>query len=402
MANIEKRTSKDGKTTSYRALVRLKGHPSQSATFERLTDARRWVQDTESAIREGRHFKTAEAKRHTLAEAIDRYVAEVLPHRPLSAADRTQQLRWWKQEIGVKVLADVNSVLISDYRNRLATATLPNGKTRSPGTVNRYLAALSHLLTIAVKEWGWLRENPMASVGKMKEPPGRIRFLNDDERPRLLEACKTSDSPYLYPLVVLTLSTGMRRNEALGLRWQAIDLKRKMILIGTTKNGQPKGMPLQSLALRLITELHAKRDDSEFVFPNPDGSRPLDIRTAWETARKRAGIENFRFHDLRHSAASYLAMNGASLMEIADVLGHKTLAMVKRYAHIGSCPTETWDAGHDAPARWDRSAMPPVTRPFTWRRFSRLSEDKPVVPAYLDLLLRFFWLSLNLSSALLC
>ena len=132
MANIEKRTSQDGKTTSYRALVRLKGHPSQSATFERLTDARRWVQDTESAIREGRHFKTAEAKRHTLAEAIDRYVAEVLLHRPLSAADRTQQLRWWKQEIGVKVLADVNSVLISDYRNRLATATLPNGKTRSP------------------------------------------------------------------------------------------------------------------------------------------------------------------------------------------------------------------------------------------------------------------------------
>lgn len=346
MANIEKRTSKDGKI-HYRALVRLKGAPPQSATFERLTDAKRWVQDTESAIRDGRHFKTSEAKRHTLAEAIDRYLAEVMPRKPRSAADQTQQLEWWKDQIGCRVLADVNSVLIAEYRNRLSSEALPDRRkkkadnaaplptrTRGPATVNRYLAALSHVLTIAVREWGWLHDRPMASVDKLKEPAGRVRFLSDDERTRLLAACQASVSPLLYPMVILALSTGMRRDEARCLRWQQVDLRRGVILVGKTKNGQPKGVPLSGLARKLIAGLHGQKGDTPFVFPNPDGSRPIDIRSAWEKARERAGIEDFHFHDLRHSTASYLAMNGASLAEIADVLGHKTFAMVKRYAHL--------------------------------------------------------------------
>ncbi len=325
MATIEKRTTKDGKTR-YRALVRLKGMPPQSATFERKTDALRWVQDTESAIRDGRHFKTSEAKRHTLAEAIDRYLAEVMPRKPGSAADQTQQLRWWKTEIGCRVLADVNSVLIAEYRNRLATEILPERKkdkatdspapatrTRGPATVNRYLAALSHVFTIAIREWGWLHDHPMASVDRMKEPAGRVRFLSDDERTRLLAACQDSASPLLYPMVVLALSTGMRRDEARCLRWQQVDLKRGVILVGKTKNGQPKGVPLTNRAHKLIKGLHDQKGNGVFVFPNPDGSRPIDIRSAWEKARERAEIKDFHFHDLRHSTASYLAMDGASL-----------------------------------------------------------------------------------------
>ena len=105
MANIEKRTSGEGKT-SYRVKVRLKGFPVQSATFERLTDARKWAQDTESAIRNGRHFKTSEAKRHTLAELIDRYILTVLPSKPKSKAKQTAQLEWWKEQIGAYALAD--------------------------------------------------------------------------------------------------------------------------------------------------------------------------------------------------------------------------------------------------------------------------------------------------------
>lgn len=331
MANIQKRISKDGKV-SYRALIRLKGAAPQSATFERLTDARRWVQDTESAIRDGRHFKTSEAKRHTLADTIDRYIREVIPRKPRSASDQTQQLRWWIEAIGFRILADVTPAAISECRAKLL-APDENGKCRSHSTVNRYTAALSHVLTVARKEWGWLHEEPMSMVDKLKEPPGRVRFLNDDERKRLLEACKASRNPYLYPLVILALSTGLRKNEALHLRWNDVDLKHKLVRVVKTKNDQPKGVPLTGPALKLVAGLHAERK-SEFVFPSPDGKRPIDIRSAWEAAVTRAAIEDFRFHDLRHSTASYLAMNGASLPEIADVLGHKSYVMVKRYAHL--------------------------------------------------------------------
>ena len=190
MANIEKRRNKDGKF-SYRVKVRLKGYPAQTATFERLTDARRWEQLTEAAIREGRHFKTSEEKRHTLAELIDRYSREVLPGKSVGTINKQRhQLAWWKEQIGVYTLADVTPALIAENRDRLFRTLTPSGKTRSPSTVIRYLAALSHAFTTAVREWGWMDDNPCRKVTKPKEPRGRVRFLSDDERLRLLAACR--------------------------------------------------------------------------------------------------------------------------------------------------------------------------------------------------------------------
>ena len=151
MASIEKRISSDGKI-SYRAKVRKKGFPDQSATFERKTDANQWVQDTESAIRNNRHFKTSEAKRHTLTELIDRYIREVLPTKPKNARDQVRQLNWWKGEIGRYSLSDVTPALIAQHRDKLAGGITVRGKCRSPSTVNRYLAALSVAFTVAVKE----------------------------------------------------------------------------------------------------------------------------------------------------------------------------------------------------------------------------------------------------------
>jgi integrase len=332
MASIEKRTTKEG-DISYRVKVRLKGYPTQTATFERLTDAKRWVQQTESAIREGRHFKTSEAKRHTLDETIDRYIQYVLPNKPKSQKDQGQQLAWWKKHLGRFSLADITPALIAQYRDQLTD----NGgdKPRSSATVNRYLAVLSHMFTIAVNEWAWVDANPLRKVTKMKEPRGRVRFLSDDERTRLLEACKASDSPYLYIAVVLALSTGGRRMEILGLRWQDVDFARGIITLHETKNGERRILPLAGHALTLMQE-HAKVRHlyCDYVFPSKDLKAAIDIRTPWENALKRAEITDFRFHDLRHSAASYLAMNGASLAEIAETLGHKTLQMVKRYAHL--------------------------------------------------------------------
>jgi integrase len=338
MANIEKRISKDGKT-SYRVKIRLKGSPSQSATFERLTDAKKWVQQTESAIREGRHFKTTEAKRHTLTELIDRYCQDVLPNKK-SAKDQKQQLGWWKAELGSYTLADITPSLLAEYRDKLGREITVRNKPRSPASVVRYMAALSHAFTVAVNEWGWLEDSPMRKVTKPREPRGRVRFLSDDERARLLNACKKSTNPYLYTVVVMALSTGMRQGEIMGLTWDAVDLNLGRAILHETKNGERRAVAITGHALDLVIELSkVRRIGCNLLFPAKENAphkpqKPMDLRSPWESAVKKAELHDFHFHDLRHSAASYLAMNGASLAEIAEVLGHKTLQMVKRYAHL--------------------------------------------------------------------
>ncbi|WP_031437947.1 tyrosine-type recombinase/integrase [Methylobacter tundripaludum] len=333
MATITERTAKDG-TTRYRSEIRLKGYPTQSATFKRKTDAKKWIQDTESAIREGRHFKTVEAKKHTVDEMIDRY---------LSGAKLTKvqddhtglHLRRWKEEIGYMLLADVNADAITLIKEKLLNEEF-RGKPRSPTTVLRYMASLSTVFTTAVRDWAWLEDSPMKNIKKPTAARGRVRFLSDAERERLLIACKESRNKQLYMCVILAISTGMRQAELFGLKWADVNLKERYIILHETKNGERRRVPLAGLVLELLQE-HAKvrRLDTPLLFPgikNP--LTPIDLQTPWETARKNAGITDFTWHDLRHCTASYLAMNGASLAEIAEILGHKTLSMVKRYAHL--------------------------------------------------------------------
>lgn len=344
MANIEKRVSSNGKV-SYRALIRIKGYPAESATFERLTDAKNWAQKTESAMRDKRYFKAAESRKHTVADMIERYIKRVEQHNPKRYEDIKAPLEWWKEELGYCILADLTKSTITEKIEKLASRqrTLKNGtvKTISPARVNRYIAALSHACTIAVNEWEWLEHHPLQKVSKMKEPRGRIRFLDDAERSRLLKTCQQSKCPCLYTVVVLSLSTGARFNEIMSLKWQDVDLSRKVITLHDTKNKERRVLPLAGQALELMQEHNRiRRIDSLLVFPAPNNPKePYKIRTAWNTAVKEADLQDFRFHDLRHSAASYLAMNGASLAEIAEVLGHKTLAMVKRYAHLSEAHT---------------------------------------------------------------
>src|SRR4051812_27281128 len=136
MAQIQERRSRAG-VVSYRARLRLRGHPEASATFSRKTDARRWVQDTESAIREGRYFALAEAKRHTLGDLVDRYIDEVLRHNPKNAANPKRNLLWWKAQIGAYALADVGAPLIVQQKNRLLGTMTRRGGQMSPSTVVR-------------------------------------------------------------------------------------------------------------------------------------------------------------------------------------------------------------------------------------------------------------------------
>ena len=289
----------------------------------------------ETAILEGRHFRTTEAKRHTLAALVDRYVSHVLPRKPRNRGVQKAQLLWWEDQLGDFTLADVSPALVAECRDHLASGVVRRGAKRSPATVNRYLAALSHAFTVAVREWGWVDQNPVRKVSRLKKPPGRVRYLSDDERPKLLEACRESRNALLYPAVVLALSTGMRQGELLGLTWKDVDFERQLVYLHETKSGERRSVPLVGPAYEVMLELSkVRRIDTPLVFPGRKPSQPANIRTAWDRALERAGIEGFRFHDLRHSTASYLAMNGASLAEIAEVLGHKTLQMVKRYAHL--------------------------------------------------------------------
>jgi len=334
MATIEKRISYTGEA-SFRVKVRLKGYPVQTSTFARLTDAKKWAAATETSIREGRHFKTLEAKKHTVTEMIDRY---------LSVANLTKtqdehvglHLRRWKTEIGYFLLSDVTADTITQVKDKLLNEVVRTDKKRSPTTVLRYMASLSTVFSTAVNDWKWLEDSPMRTIKKPKAARGRVRFLDDDERQRFLTACQQSSHKTLYLCVILALSTGMRQGELMGLKWHDVSFKDEVIFLHETKNGERRRVPLAGHGLELLKE-HSKirRLDTDLLFPGIiHKTKPIDLRKPFENALKTAEIDDFHWHDLRHCTASYLAMNGASLAEIAEVLGHKTLSMVKRYAHL--------------------------------------------------------------------
>ncbi len=351
MATIEKRTDQTGKS-SYRVKIRLKGYPVESASFDRLTDAKKWAQLTEAAIKEGRHFKTTEAKKHTFADAIDRYCSDVLPIKFTTKEQRNRRpiLQWWRDALGVHVMADLSSPMFAQCRDTLAKKTSKTGKPFSADSIKKYFGVIQNVLKYAVNEWHWLEQSPLRDkrVEMPELPPGRIRFLDDDERARLTAACKASANPLLYPAFILALSTGMRQGELMNLYWKApakppaetawgvVMLEQSAIVLHSTKNGERRRVPLTGLALQLVKQLNkVRRLDTQLLFPSPEcPQQPIELKKAWLTALKQAEVDNFRWHDIRHTTASYLAMNGASLAEIAEVLGHKTLAMVKRYAHL--------------------------------------------------------------------
>lgn len=329
MATIKKRVDQDGKT-KFQARIRLKGHPTETATFERLTDAKKWIQQTESAIREGRYFKTSESKKRTLGQMIDRYIELFKTEK-----GRRAQLIWWKERLGNYAIADITPALIAEGRDDLIKGITKKGTIRNPSTVVRYIAALSHVFTVGIKEFGWIETSPVSKITKPREAAGRVRFLSDEERSRLLEACKVSESPILYMVVVLALSTGMRCSELMNLTWSQIDFMRQQIILEKTKNKTCRTIPLANLALELLKQ-HAQGGGlkTNLLFPGKIPNKPIAIRRPWLAAIKLAGIKNFRFHDLRHSAASYMAMTGSSLVDIGILLGHKRLEVTRRYSHL--------------------------------------------------------------------
>lgn len=335
MGTVREYDKEDGSKT-YHAEVRLKGYSPQRACFRTRTLAKKWIQDTESSIRDGRYFHVAEAKKHTVKDLIERFVTQWLPQFPQRVVRQTAYLEWWKNRLGHLLLSKLTPSVIAEARDALLTEMTTRQALRNPSTVNRYLAAFSRALTIAMKEWEWLDDSPMRKVSKPSEGKGRNRLLSIEEKNRLLDACKLSPNPHLLPIVSLALLTGMRFGEIVGLKWEDIDYANKIITLENTKNGERRMLPLTD-AIREIFALCRQTDIVSGLIFKPTSptnrSGVVDIRNAFLKALKTAQITELRFHDLRHAAASYLAMNGATQGELMAILGHKTPTMTRRYAH---------------------------------------------------------------------
>ena len=200
-----------------------------------------------------------------------------------------------------------------------------------PPTIRRYLATLSSLFTFAERS-GWVNQNPLARFDKRSLPEAqpRTRFLSREEYRRLIAAAE----PHLKPIVEMAVETGLRSEELLGLKWEQIDLDRREIRLVETKSKQPRVVPLSDRAVAVFVAT-SRIGDSPFVFTNPrTGNRYKTVKRAFQTACRRSGIEDFRFHDLRHTFASWAVQKGADLYRLSRILGHSTLQMTTRYAHL--------------------------------------------------------------------
>jgi integrase len=210
--------------------------------LQRITDAKAWASQTESDLKANRYFGAS--KRHTIAELLDRYEKEALPSLK-GARSVAQRLKHWRDRIGYLLISDLSVSTIKKHKELLkASPKERGGGERSGADVNRTMAALSSALSFAVKELEWLDENPIKRVRKFAESRGRVRYLTEEELPLLLEACRASKNKDLLLAVLLSLSTGARQGEVMGLRWKQIDLKARTALLVDTKNGERRTLPV--------------------------------------------------------------------------------------------------------------------------------------------------------------
>jgi integrase len=334
MATFEPRKLKDG-STRYRVRVRLQGELPRTKTFKRLTDAKAWAAKVESDLGHGAYVPTALERRRNLRELIEKYRFEYLPTRKLRDADnQLSLLQWWDDNYGHLTMDKLRPEAIAEARRKLQKRKNRDGQPLSGATVNRYLAALSAVCKWAWKELRWLPSNPVLEVTKAPESTGLIRYLSDDERNALLKVCRESKDPNINTAVLLALATGLRYSNIRNLKWPDVDLAQWRLRVVETKNGQPRYVPVVGPAQNALQAQHDRDPSGDgWVFKGVKESAPADLEHPWRRVRDTAKLQDFRFHDLRHTTASYLTMNGASLAEVAEALGHRTLVMAKRYSH---------------------------------------------------------------------
>lgn len=260
----------------------------------------------------------------TLAQAAERYLAAKARKRSLEADRRYMDL--FKTAFGSDTpLTNVTGARISAWKaERLSTVCKQTNQIYSAAAINRPLAALRHLLRLAHEEWEVLPAVPRVKLER--EPQGRLRWLTQEEIAALLAACLKSKNHELHPAVVIAINTGLRRGELLGLTWERVDLSRGVLRLEITKSGKRREVPLNDDSYRALVSLEPKAAGRVF--------RTRSIRTAFDNAVEAAKLDDVSFHTLRHTFASWAMMRGVSLKELQELLGHSSLAMTMRYAHL--------------------------------------------------------------------
>ncbi len=278
-------------------------------------------------IVEGNYFEKLIGRHKTFKDMMEKFMQE---HAPKVSSSMQRSYKTSSKHLisffGDSNLLSISPKMISRYK------VLRRDEGIKPATINRELAMISKAFNLAFKEWEWIRENPVARVPKEKENNEIDRWLTVDEERRLLE-----NSPgWLREIIIFDLNSGLRQHELSDLEWSRVNLFRKTVLIQNTKNGKPRTIPLNKNSLDvLVHRSKVKSFKNDYVFLNRNGKKidPNNLRTSFYIALKKSGIENFRFHDLRHTFATRLAMAGIDLYKISKLLGHKDISTTQRYAH---------------------------------------------------------------------
>lgn len=343
MASYRKRRNNNGEVV-HQFQIRRKGFPKITKTFTRKTDGDAWAQDIESAMRNGRYKSSRQAQDMTVSQLIDLYVERTF-HERRSKATPLFTLHWWKARIGDVAIGNVTKKIIRQHLTELEGGkSAYTKKPLSNRTINAYIETLSACFTYAVHE-ELLENNPLFGFKKKPLNNSREAVLSQEQLQNLLAAVEQSSNRYLKVALLMTLSTGGRRAEIMGLRWDEVDLAAGEIQFTRTKNGKKRTVVLGPKALEALRE-HSKLRVllSPLVFPPLKPRRfglyakysfPWeDLRSPFKRACKKAGVTGLRWHDLRHCAASYLLAAGASMSEMMKILGHQSGAMSWRYSHL--------------------------------------------------------------------
>jgi integrase len=322
MASFTPRKDQDGHLIGYQVHIRKKGFPTQTSTFRTKSEAQKWASVIESEMVRGVFVSRAEAEKTTVAEALDRYATEVSVQKKGCDRELSVIKQMKTSSLGKMTMAGIQGKDVAKYRD----TALADGL--SPITIKRRLSVLSHLFTIATKEWGMGGLiNPVPLVSIPRKNNARDRRLTDYEEECLIKESEAYGS-HLPNIIQFALETAMRRSEIASMDWKHVYLQKMTLHIPDSKNGQSRTVPLSPKAIQILSSLPRQISGSVW------GIRADSITQAFERTRKRAGIEDLRFHDLRHEATSRFFEQGFNIMEVASITGHKTLQMLKRYTHL--------------------------------------------------------------------
>jgi integrase len=279
----------------------------------------------------GAAYGSAQRQTPKLSEFIDKTYMTWAKTNKKSWREDELSCRCLKAHFKGKRLADISPMDVERFKKVRHETPTRHEEARSPATVNRELTILSRVLALAV-DAGHISENPCRRVRRFKEDDARVRFLNDDEETRLMK--QIGGRELLRSVVIFAINTGLRRGEIFGLRWTEVDWSRNFIHVINTKTGKSRIIPLND-ATRAVLRQQQEKSQSEFVFVSPrTGARLRNLRNGFGKACEDAKVSNFHFHDLRHTFASRLADAGVDAFTIAELMGHSTLEMTKRYTHV--------------------------------------------------------------------